>query len=214
MCLNWGCIPTKALLKSAEVYAQLGHLKDYGLSAGAPTFDFPAVIARSRAVAKQLNQGVAFLMKKNKIEVIEGVATLEKGSAAPRGSWSLPPRAATKRTLQAKAVILATGARAKEIPAIGLKSDGDRVWTYRDAMTPKAMPKSLLIVGSGAIGVEFGSFYASAGRQGDRGRGPATHPPRRGRGDLHRRPQGLREAGPERSGSGPRSRSSSEAGRA
>ncbi len=162
ICLNWGCIPTKALLKSGEVYAQLGHLQDYGLSAGAATFDFPAVIARSRGIAKQLNQGVAFLMKKNKIEVIEGVATLEKGSAAPSVIVT-PAKGGTKRTLQARAVILATGARAKEIPAIGLKSDGDRVWTYRDAMTPKAMPKSLLIIGSGAIGVEFGSFYNALG---------------------------------------------------
>lgn len=162
VCLNWGCIPTKALLKSGEVYAQLGHLKDYGLSADARAFDFPAVIARSRGIAKQLNQGVAFLMKKNRIEVIEGVATLDKGSPAPKVVVT-PSKGGDKRTLQAKAVILATGARAKEIPAIGLKSDGDRVWTYRDAMTPKAMPKSLLIVGSGAIGVEFGSFYNALG---------------------------------------------------
>jgi dihydrolipoamide dehydrogenase len=162
VCLNWGCIPTKALLKSGEVYAQLGHLQDYGLSAERPAFDFPGVVARSRAVAKQLNQGVAFLMKKNKIDVIEGAATLERGSPAPKVVVA-PKAGGAKRALQAKAVILATGARAKEIDALGLKADGDRIWTYRDAMTPKALPKSLLIVGSGAIGVEFGSFYNALG---------------------------------------------------
>ncbi len=162
VCLNWGCIPTKALLKSGEVYAQLGHLKDYGLSAEKPAFDFPGVVARSRGIAKQLNQGVAFLMKKNKIDVLAGVATLEKGSQAPKVVVKLNAGGETT-SYQPKAVILATGARAKEIPAIGLKGDGERVWTYRDAMTPKAMPKSLLVVGSGAIGVEFGCFYNALG---------------------------------------------------
>ena len=156
VCLNWGCIPTKALLKSGEVYAQLDHLADYGLSAEKPAFDFARVVARSRAVAKQLNQGVAFLMKKNKIEVISGEAKLERGSPAPKVVVG-------GRTLQAKAVILATGARAKEIPSIGLAGDGDRVWTYRHAMTPTACPKSLVVVGSGAIGVEFGCFYRALG---------------------------------------------------
>ena len=149
ICLNWGCIPTKALLKSGEVYAQLSHLKDYGLSAERPAFDFPGVVARSRAIAKQLNQGVGFLMKKNGIEVLAGVATLERGSPAPKVKVRLNA-GGEARNLQAKAVILATGARAKEIPAIGLKADGERIWTYRDAMTPKSMPKSLLVVGSGA----------------------------------------------------------------
>ena len=162
ICLNWGCIPTKALLKSGEVYAQLSHLQDYGLSAEKPAFDFPGVVARSRAIAKQLNQGVGFLMKKNKIDVLAGVATLQKGDPAPKVVVKMNDGGETK-TLQAKAVILATGARAKEIPAIGLKGDGDRIWTYRDAMTPKAMPQSLLVVGSGAIGVEFGCFYNAMG---------------------------------------------------
>ena len=158
VCLNWGCIPTKALLKSAEVYAQLDHLVDYGLSAEKPAFDFEKVIARSRGVAKQLNAGVTFLMKKNKINVLRGEARLEKGSPAPKVVVG-------DTKLQAKAVILATGARAKEIPAIGLVGDGDRVWTYRDAMTPSAMPKSLVVVGSGAIGVEFGCFYNALGAE-------------------------------------------------
>ncbi|MBE7218222.1 MAG: dihydrolipoyl dehydrogenase [Caulobacteraceae bacterium] len=162
ICLNWGCIPTKALLKSGEVYAQLSHLSDYGLSVEKPAFDFTAVVARSRGVAKQLNQGVGYLMKKNKIDVLAGVATLEKGKAAPKVSVKLNAGGEVK-SYQPKAVILATGARAKEIPSIGLKSDGERIWTYRDAMTPKAMPKSLLVVGSGAIGVEFGCFYNALG---------------------------------------------------
>ena len=162
ICLNWGCIPTKALLKSGEVYAQLSHLKDYGLSVEKPAFDFAGVVARSRGIAKQLNQGVGFLMKKNRIDVLAGVATLAKGEEAPKVSVKLNDGGET-RTFQPKAVILATGARAKEIPSIGLKADGERVWTYREAMTPKAMPRSLLVVGSGAIGVEFGCFYNSLG---------------------------------------------------
>ena len=168
VCLNWGCIPTKALLKSGEVYEQLSHLGDYGLSAEKPAFDFAKVIARSRAVAKQLNQGVGYLMKKNKIEVIEGSAKLEKGpnsgkDGAPKVVVAL--KAGGERTVQAKAVILATGARAKIIPAIGLAPDGDRVWTYREAMTAKTMPKSLLVIGSGAIGIEFASFYRALGAE-------------------------------------------------
>ena len=163
VCLNWGCIPTKALLKSGEAYAELDHLADFGLSAQKPAFDFGKVVGRSRAVAKQLNQGVAFLMRKNKIEVLEGVASVAKGDPAPQVNVAL--KAGGSRSLQAKTVVLATGARAKEIAAIGLQSDGDRVWTYREAMTPKACPKSLLIVGSGAIGVEFGCFYRSLGAE-------------------------------------------------
>jgi dihydrolipoamide dehydrogenase len=161
ICLNWGCIPTKALLKSGEMFEQLSHLDDYGLGAAKPTFDFEKIVQRSRGVAKQLNQGVAFLMKKHKIEVIEGEARLEKGAPSPKVIIKL--KAGAERTVQAKNVILATGARAKEIPAIGLKADGDAVWTYRQAMNPKACPKSLLVVGSGAIGIEFASFYRALG---------------------------------------------------
>jgi dihydrolipoamide dehydrogenase len=161
ICLNWGCIPTKALLKSGELYETLGHLGDYGLKAGARSYDFTKVIARSRAVAKQLSSGVAFLMKKNKIEVVEGAAKLEKGEGAPKVLVAL--KAGGSRTLAAKSVILATGARARTFPDIGLEPDGDRIWTYREAMVPKAAPKSLIVVGSGAIGIEFASFYRALG---------------------------------------------------
>jgi len=163
ICLNWGCIPTKALLKSGEVFEQLGHLDAYGLGATKPTYDFTKVVERSRGVAKQLNQGVAFLMKKHKIEVIEGEARLEKGSPGPKVIVKL--KAGGERTVQARSVILATGARAREIPAVGLAADGDRIWTYRQALTPKACPKSLLVVGSGAIGIEFASFYRALGAE-------------------------------------------------
>lgn len=158
VCLNWGCIPTKALLKSGEVYEQLGHLGDYGLSAEGRSYDFAKVIERSRGVAKQLNQGVTFLMKKHKVEVIMGAARLEKGSPAPKVIVG-------DRTISAKHVILATGARARTIPAIGLEPDGERVWTYREAMVPKSMPKSLIVIGSGAIGIEFASFYRALGAE-------------------------------------------------
>src|ERR1700743_3093209 len=157
VCLNWGCIPTKALLKSGEIYEQLGHLADYGLSVEGRAYDFDKVIARSRAVAKQLSSGVAFLMKKHKIEVIEGAAALEKGSPAPKVVVAL--KAGGSRTLQAKNVILATGARARTIPDIGLEPDGERIWTYREALVPTHCPKTLLVIGSGAIGIEFASFF-------------------------------------------------------
>lgn len=163
VCLNWGCIPTKALLKSGEVYEQLGHLADYGLKVEKASFDFAKVVERSRKVAAQLNSGVAFLMKKHKIEVIEGAAKLEKGQGAPKVVVAL--KAGGSRTVQAKHVILATGARARTIPAIGLEPDGDRVWTYREAMTPKSIPRSLVVVGSGAIGIEFASFYRALGAE-------------------------------------------------
>ena len=163
ICLNWGCIPTKALLKSGEQFETLGHLKDYGLSAEKPAFDFAGIVQRSRGVAKQLNAGVGFLMKKHKIEVIEGTARLETGSPAPRVVVAL--NKGGERAVQAKSVILATGARARTIPAIGLAGDGERVWTYREAMTAPFMPKSLVVVGSGAIGMEFGSFYRALGAE-------------------------------------------------
>jgi dihydrolipoamide dehydrogenase len=163
VCLNWGCIPTKALLKSGEVYDQLGHLADYGLAAEGRSYDFAKVIERSRKVAKQLSGGVAFLMRKNKIEVVEGVARLAPAAPAPRVVVAL--NAGGERTLVAKSVVLATGARARVIPSVGLAPDGDRVWTYREAMVPKAAPKSLLVVGSGAIGIEFASFYRALGAE-------------------------------------------------
>lgn len=161
ICLNWGCIPTKALLKSGEKFESLSHLKEYGLSASGASFDFDAIIQRSRGVAKQLNQGVGFLMKKNKIEVVWGDAKLEKGQGAPKVVVAL--KDGQSRTLQAKSVMLAVGARARALPQIGLEADGERIWAYREAMAPKSLPKSLIVIGSGAIGIEFGSFYRALG---------------------------------------------------
>ncbi|WP_372786108.1 dihydrolipoyl dehydrogenase [Phenylobacterium sp.] len=161
ICLNWGCIPTKALLKSGEVYEQLDHLADYGLSVEKRGFDFSKVVERSRKVAAQLNAGVAFLMKKHKVEVIEGTAKLAKGQAAPSVVVAL--KAGGSRTITAKSVILATGARARTIPAVGLEPDGEQVWTYREALVPKTVPKTLIVIGSGAIGIEFASFYRALG---------------------------------------------------
>jgi len=161
ICLNWGCIPTKALLKSAEVYERLGHLDEYGLSCTGAAYSFGKVIERSRNVAKKLNTGVGFLMKKNRIQVVEGTARLIKGGAAPGVAVEL--KAGGTRTLSAPAVILATGARARVIPAAGMVPDGKRIWTYREAMTPRELPKSLIVIGSGAIGMEFASFYRGFG---------------------------------------------------
>lgn len=161
VCLNWGCIPTKALLKSGEVFEQLGHLADYGLKVEKASFDFAGIVARSRKVAATLNSGVAFLMKKHKIEVIEGTAKLEKATPAPKVVVAL--KAGGSRIVTANHVILATGARARTIPAIGLEPDGERVWTYREALVPKACPKSMIVIGSGAIGIEFASFYRALG---------------------------------------------------
>lgn len=161
ICLNWGCIPTKALLRSAEVYRNFQHAKDFGLSADGVKFDAKAVVERSRGVAGRMEKGVQFLMKKNKIEVIAGEARLEKGGAAPK--VIVKGKDGKDAAYEAKHVILATGARAREIPAAGLKADGKRIWTYRDAMTPPEWPESLLVFGSGAIGIEFASFYAAFG---------------------------------------------------
>jgi len=163
ICLNWGCIPTKALLKSGEIFEQLSHLDSYGLSVEKPAFDFNKIIERSRGVAKTMSGGIAYLMKKHKIEVIEGEARLDKGVPAPKVVVAL--KAGGSRTIQAKNVILASGARARNIPAIGAVSDGDKVWTYRDALVPKTMPKSLVVIGSGAIGIEFASFYRALGAE-------------------------------------------------
>ncbi|MDZ4693260.1 dihydrolipoyl dehydrogenase [Terricaulis sp.] len=161
ICLNWGCIPTKALLRSAEVYRNAQHADEFGLSIEGLKFDPQAVVKRSRGVAGRMEKGVQFLMKKNKITVIEGEARLEKGSAAPK--VIVKGKDVKDAAYEAKHVILATGARAREIPAAGLKSDGKRIWTYRDAMNPPEWPESLLVFGSGAIGIEFASFYAAFG---------------------------------------------------
>ncbi|MCB9961416.1 MAG: dihydrolipoyl dehydrogenase [Hyphomonas sp.] len=161
ICLNWGCIPTKALLRSAEVLYVAKHAKDFGLKIDKADFDLDAVVKRSRGVASQLSNGVKFLMKKNKIDVIEGTARLEKGAPAPK--VIVKGKDGKDSAHQAKHVILATGARARDIPQAGLVADGKLVWTYREAMTPDVMPKRLLVIGSGAIGIEFASFYNELG---------------------------------------------------
>ena len=160
ICLNWGCIPTKALLRSSEVYHLITHAKDYGFSVENPKVMLDAIVKRSRAVAKQLSNGVQFLMKKHKIDVLEGTARLEKGTPAPK---VIVEKGKGEGTYTAKNVMLATGARAREIPDAGLKVDGKTVWAYREAMVPSEMPKNLLVIGSGAIGIEFASFYRTLG---------------------------------------------------
>ncbi|MEM8617090.1 MAG: dihydrolipoyl dehydrogenase [Pseudomonadota bacterium] len=161
VCLNWGCIPTKALLRSAEVLHLAKTAKSYGLKIDKADFDLDAVVQRSRGVAKQLSGGVKHLMKKNKITVIEGTARLTKGKEAP-GVVVKDAKGADK-TYTAKHVLLATGARARAIPQAGLEPDGKLIWTYREAMVPDVMPKRLLVIGSGAIGIEFASFYNECG---------------------------------------------------
>ncbi|MFN3723828.1 MAG: dihydrolipoyl dehydrogenase [Paracoccaceae bacterium] len=155
ICLNWGCIPTKAMLRSAEVFHLMERAKEFGLKADGIGYDLPAVVARSRAVAKQLSGGIGHLMKKNKVTVFMGTATLPKA-----GVVSVKTDKGTEE-LTAKDIILATGARARELP--GLEADGDLVWAYRDALVAKRMPKKLLVIGSGAIGIEFASFFNTLG---------------------------------------------------
>jgi dihydrolipoamide dehydrogenase len=165
ICLNWGCIPTKALLRSAEIFHYLQHAKDFGLSAGNVSFDPKAVVARSRAVSKRLNDGVGFLMRKNKVSVIWGEAAIEApGKVSVKASKTEAPKGALgPGAYQAKHIILATGARPRVLP--GLEPDKKLIWTYFEAMVPDRMPKSLLVVGSGAIGIEFASFYRTLGAE-------------------------------------------------
>ncbi|MFN7709669.1 MAG: dihydrolipoyl dehydrogenase [Holosporales bacterium] len=158
ICLNWGCIPTKALLRSAEVYDLMRHAKDYGLRADNISFDLKAVVQRSRGVASQLSKGIEHLLKKNKITSIKGRAKI---AGKGKDGFTLEVTGDEKRTLLAPKVILATGARARALP--GFEADGKHIWTYKEAMVPETMPKSLLVVGSGAIGIEFASFYRSMG---------------------------------------------------
>ncbi len=155
ICLNWGCIPTKALLRSSEVFHLMHRAKEFGLSAEGIGYDLDAVVKRSRGVAKQLSAGVKGLLKKNKVTVFMGAATLPA-----KGKVSVKTDAGTEE-LSAKNIILATGARARELP--GLEADGDLVWTYKHALQPPRMPKKLLVIGSGAIGIEFASFYNTLG---------------------------------------------------
>jgi dihydrolipoamide dehydrogenase len=165
ICLNWGCIPTKALLRSAEIYHYMEHAKDYGLSAEKVSYDASAVVKRSRTVSKRLNDGVGFLMKKNKVTVIWGEATIDApGKVTVRASKTEAPKGALgPGTYEAKHIIIATGARPRVLP--GLEPDQKLVWTYFEAMIPERMPKSLLVVGSGAIGIEFASFFRTFGTE-------------------------------------------------
>ena len=155
ICLNWGCIPTKAMLRSSEVYHLMQRAKEFGLSVQGIDYDLDAVVARSRAIAKQLNGGVSHLLKKNKVTALMAAATI----TAP-GQVSVKT-AKGDETLSGKHIIIATGARARELP--GLEGDGDLVWTYKTALTPPRMPKKLLVIGSGAIGIEFANFYNTLG---------------------------------------------------
>lgn len=155
ICLNWGCIPTKALLRSSEVFHLMHRAKEFGLKADGISYDLDAVVKRSRKIAAQLSGGIGHLMKKNKIAVVMGAATL-KG----KGKVSVKTDKGTE-DLSAKNIVLATGARARELP--GLEADGKRVWTYKHALQPPHMPKKLLVIGSGAIGIEFASFYNTLG---------------------------------------------------
>src|SRR5882757_7459061 len=157
ICLNWGCIPTKALLRSSEIWHLMHRLGEFGFSADNFKFDIAKIVARSRAVSKQLSDGVSFLMKKHKITVIPGEAKL-----AGKGRLTVTKDGKTT-DVTAKNIVLATGARARTFP--GLEPDGKLIWTYREAMVPTMFPKSLLVVGSGAIGIEFASFYRTLGAE-------------------------------------------------
>jgi len=165
ICLNWGCIPTKALLRSAEVFHHLQHAKDYGLTAEKVGFDAAAIVKRSRAVAQRLNDGVSFLMRKNKVSVIWGEAAIDAPGKVivKAGKTAAPKDALGPGSYQARHIIVATGARPRVLP--GLEPDQKLIWTYFEAMVPERLPKSLLVIGSGAIGIEFASFYRTLGAE-------------------------------------------------
>jgi len=158
ICLNWGCIPTKALLRTSELYHLMHRASEFGLKAEKISFDIAAVVERSRKVAGQLSKGVSGLMKKNKITVFDG-----HGKLAGKSKITVEKDGKVNDTITAKNIILSTGARARTLP--GLEPDGKLIWTYKEAMIPTAMPKSLLVVGSGAIGIEFASFYRTLGAE-------------------------------------------------
>jgi dihydrolipoamide dehydrogenase len=158
ICLNWGCIPTKALLRTAELYHQMGRAAEFGVACDNLRFDLARIVERSRKVAAKLSNGVAYLMKKNKIAVIDGEARLQE-----QGKIAIAGKDGGRSTIEAKHIVIATGARARELP--GLEADGKLVWTYKHAMVPQIFPKSLLVIGSGAIGIEFASFYRTLGAE-------------------------------------------------
>ncbi|MEX0627099.1 MAG: FAD-dependent oxidoreductase, partial [Cucumibacter sp.] len=172
VCLNWGCIPTKALLRTAEIYGQLGRARDYGLTVEKFGYDAAAIVKRSRGIAGQLANGVAFLMKKNKVDVIwgegtisaRGEVTVAKSKKTPMQPQPAQPKGVLPEGIyKAKNIVIATGARPRILP--GIEPDGDLIWTYFEAMVPSEIPKSLSVMGSGAIGVEFASFYRSMGAE-------------------------------------------------
>ncbi len=172
ICSNWGCIPTKALLRSAEIYGHMTHAKDYGLTAEKFGFDLDGVVKRSRGIAAQMNNGVQFLMKKNKVDTIWGEAVLTAANeikVEPTKKKIMQPQVPPPKnalgagTYKAKNIIVATGARPRVLP--GIEPDGEKIWTYFESMVPAAMPKSLVVMGSGAIGMEFASFYRSMGSE-------------------------------------------------
>jgi dihydrolipoamide dehydrogenase len=164
ICPNWGCIPTKALLRSADLYHAMLHAKEYGLAAKDVSFDIAAVIKRSRGIADRMSQGVAFLLKKNKVDLIWGAGKIAaKGKVVVAAAENAPKGALGAGEYSAKHIIISTGARPRELP--GLERDPKLVWTYFEAMAPDIMPKSLLVVGSGAIGIEFASFYRTLGAE-------------------------------------------------
>jgi len=156
ICLNWGCIPTKALLRTSEINHLLHHLSDYGFSADNPRFELDKVVKRSRAVAKQLSSGVGHLLRKNKVTVVDG-----HGRLAGKQTLAVTKDGKPVATLKSPHIVLATGARARQLP--GIEADGKLIWAYKEAMVPPAMPGSLLVIGSGAIGIEFASFYRNMG---------------------------------------------------
>ncbi|MEM9469537.1 MAG: dihydrolipoyl dehydrogenase [Pseudomonadota bacterium] len=158
ICLNWGCIPTKALLRSAEIYHNIQHAENFGLKISGLEFDLKKVVERSRGVSKQLSGGIGHLLKKNKVQVFDGFGKLEG-----KGKVSITKDKKKVADLTGKHIIIATGARARVIP--GLEPDGKQIWTYREAMVPTEMPKSILVIGSGAIGIEFASFYRTMGAE-------------------------------------------------
>jgi dihydrolipoamide dehydrogenase len=159
VCLNWGCIPTKALLRAAELKNNISHLSEFGIEIeGSVNINLEKVVARSRQVAERLSGGVSHLMKKHKVTVIKGIAKINKKIS---GGWEIAVEGEKKSSVKATNIMLATGARARQIPS--MEADGDKIVTYRDAMVPKTMPKSLMVVGSGAIGIEFASFYNDMG---------------------------------------------------
>ena len=202
ICLNWGCIPTKALLRSAEIYHYMQHAGDYGLSAKEVSFDTAAIVKRSRGVSGKLNGGVGHLLKKNKVDVIWGEATVDsvaKGNGAGQVTVKETTRAPAPKgalaagTYSAKHIIVATGARPRAIP--GIEPDKKLIWTYYEAMVPETMPKSLLVMGSGAIGIEFASFYRTMGAEVTVVELLPQILAGGGSGDRRHRAQALREAG-------------------